>query len=399
MKAICVVGLGFGDEGKGSIVDALTRKHKADLVVRFNGGAQAAHHVVTDDGLEHCFAQFGSGTLAGARTHLSRFMLIDPTALDREAEHLRAIGLPAPYAALTIDPNAPIITPYHRALNRLREVARGANRHGSCGVGIGELASDVAEGYEVLTAEELFGDPFACSRQVTRAQDRLLDDARRHIVYAPTANIDDALALMKVLERPPHGWLAACTHLKDKVKLSDAFEGECVIFEGAQGVLLDEKYGFAPHTTWSNCTFHHAQALLNEMRFTGEVERIGVTRTYATRHGAGPFPTEDATLPMPVGEHNMAGPWQGNFRLGRLDVPLLEYAVQSLGGIDQIALTCVDHVGKQVAVHLSTECDPLRVNTSATLSVDDLMQVLETRLGAPVAIVSRGPTATDKEFR
>jgi adenylosuccinate synthase len=143
MNAIFVAGLGFGDEGKGSIVDALTRKHQADLVVRFSGGAQAAHHVVTDDGREHCFAQFGSGTLAGASTHLSRFMLIDPLALVKEAEHLKQIGVVDPFERLTIDPRAPIITPYHRAMNRLRELSRGRQRHGSCGVGIGELASDM----------------------------------------------------------------------------------------------------------------------------------------------------------------------------------------------------------------------------------------------------------------
>src|ERR1041384_8832751 len=97
----CIAGLLLGDEGKGKIVDALTRRIGASLVIR-TGGCQAAHHVVTDDGRSHCFAQFGSGALAGARTHLSRFMFIEPVALIREAAHLEALGVRDPLSTLTV---------------------------------------------------------------------------------------------------------------------------------------------------------------------------------------------------------------------------------------------------------------------------------------------------------
>ncbi|NUP38314.1 MAG: adenylosuccinate synthetase, partial [Streptomyces sp.] len=135
-----VVDLGFGDAGKGATVDRLCRGGGVTAVVRFNGGAQAAHNVVTPDGRHHTFAQFGSGTLHGVPTHLSRFTVVDPLALAAEADHLRGLGVPDPYGLLTVDREAPLATPYHAAANRLREQARGAARHGSCGMGVGEAA-------------------------------------------------------------------------------------------------------------------------------------------------------------------------------------------------------------------------------------------------------------------
>ena len=111
-------------------------------VVRFNGGAQAGHNVVTADGRHHTFAQFGSGTFwPGVRTFLSRFMLVDPLALAAEAAHLAAVGVSDALDRLAVDADALLATPYHRAANRARELARGLDRHGSCGMGIGETAS------------------------------------------------------------------------------------------------------------------------------------------------------------------------------------------------------------------------------------------------------------------
>ncbi|MCB0152481.1 MAG: adenylosuccinate synthetase, partial [Caldilineaceae bacterium] len=156
-QAILTVDLGFGDAGKGSIVDFLTRETAAHTVVRYTGGAQAGHRVVTDGpgAQEHVFAQFGSGTLAGAATHLSRFMLVDPLAMEAEAAHLHSLGIDA-FGRTTIDRGARIITPFQRAANRLKELARGAARHGSCGMGIGETAADaLALGERTLRAGDL----------------------------------------------------------------------------------------------------------------------------------------------------------------------------------------------------------------------------------------------------
>src|SRR4051812_32543622 len=156
--AFLTVDLGFGDAGKGSIVDFLTRAHAAHTVVRYNGGAQAAHRVVTagPSPREHVFAQFGSGTLAGAATHLSRFMLLDPLAMVAEERHLQTLGVTDAFARTTIDERALVTTPFQRAVNRLKELARGDGRHGSCGMGIGETMIDFLEHREqVLFAGDL----------------------------------------------------------------------------------------------------------------------------------------------------------------------------------------------------------------------------------------------------
>ncbi|MBO0814637.1 MAG: adenylosuccinate synthetase, partial [Actinobacteria bacterium] len=145
MNHVIVVDLGYGDAGKGTVVDWLCSRdgsRPVHTVVRFNGGAQAAHTVVTRDGRCHAFAQVGSGTFThGVRTHLSRFVLVDPLALAAEAAHLARIGVPGALDLLTVDRDALLATPYHQAANRAREIARGQRRHGSCGMGIGETAS------------------------------------------------------------------------------------------------------------------------------------------------------------------------------------------------------------------------------------------------------------------
>lgn len=107
-QAFLTVDLGFGDAGKGSIVDFLTRTYGAHTVVRYNGGAQAGHRVVAlaADGVtvqDHLFAQFGAGTFAGAATHLSRFMLLDPLAMMAEAVHLHTLGIHDAFQRTTID--------------------------------------------------------------------------------------------------------------------------------------------------------------------------------------------------------------------------------------------------------------------------------------------------------
>src|SRR5688500_5963008 len=137
-RPIVVTRLGLGDEGKGATVDALVRRHALELVVRHNGGPPAAHHVVRADGAVPCFAQFGAGTLVpGGRTRLSRFMLVEPLALAREAAALERLGIAAPLRRVTIDVACAIVTPFHRLYGRMQELSRGTGRHGSCGLGVG----------------------------------------------------------------------------------------------------------------------------------------------------------------------------------------------------------------------------------------------------------------------
>ena len=109
-----------------------------------------------------------------------------------------------------------------------------------------------------------------------------------------------------------------------------------VIFEGAQGVLLDEWQGFHPYTTWSTTTLANADRLLEEAGYTGARTRVGITRAYATRHGAGPLVTEEAELTRALPDpSNQFGAWQRGFRVGWLDLVMLQYALEAAGPLDQ----------------------------------------------------------------
>lgn len=334
----CVVDLSFGDAGKGTTVDWLARSGKYDAVVRFNGGAQAAHNVVTPDGRHHTFAQFGAGTLAGGDTPLptilSRFMMVDLRALVAEAEHLASLGVSRPLNLLRVDRAALLTTPYHAAWNQAEELARGAGRHGSCGIGVGKTAQWALE-----EDAPRVGDGFRPAEliaKLARLRDRVLDLHSEHV---------DAAALPTPEELgAEYAWLTQNVDTFDDVTFERIMKQNRVIFEAAQGVLLDEWRGFHPHTTWSTTTTDNVHTLLGEGQQDSEdVYTVGILRTYTTRHGAGPLPSEDISLETVTPEpHNGTGQWQGRFRRGHFDQVLHRYALQVAGPVNSIVLTHAD---------------------------------------------------------
>ncbi len=423
MNHVIVTDLGYGDSGKGGVVDwlcgdsgqgggvaagrGLGQAGAVCAVVRFNGGAQAAHNVVTDDGRHHTFAQFGSGSFTpGVRTHLSRFMLVDPLALAAEAAHLASVGVHDALDRLTVDRDALLTTPYHRAANRARELARGRDRHGSCGMGIGETmryALDHPD--DAPRVADCTASP-ALARKLAGLRERLTDELGP--LDAPgVADVCDAYLAF-----------AGRVALVDGGYLHRLLRMGPVVFEGAQGVLLDEWRGFHPYTTWSTTTFANAETLLAE---AGETAlRLGVIRCYLTRHGPGPFVTEDATLELPE-PHNGHGTWQGAFRVGHQDAVALRYAVEVAGGVDAVALTHLDTAARhplrlcrsyQVDGQRLTRIAPgpacdlrwqerltgmlLRARPEYSDPGGDWPGVIEEVVGAPVVLRSFGPTAGDK---
>ena len=453
-QVILVADLGYGDAGKGSLVDFLTRQLSAHTIVRYNGGAQAAHNVIDPQGAHHTFAQFGSGTLIpGVRTHLSRFMLVDPLNLMREERHLRTLGVTDAIERLTIDREALVTTPYHQALNRLREIARDRERHGSCGLGIGETMADALTlGERVPRMGDLldptglkqklgaFRDWKLAQLQALRAELPDTDQAKREL-----AVIEDARFLDFLVES--YRRLARQITIVEARYLADVLAAGVVIFEGAQGVLLDEWYGFHPYTTWSTTTFQNADTLLSEQGYDGQVVRLGVLRTYATRHGPGPFVTEDTTLNTILPEaHNVPNAWQLAMRVGYFDAVAIRYALAVTGPIDLLALTHIDRVRSlsewKIATHYtyrghSTDlanyfatrgetltgirvserpdldhqerltqhlqyCIPNYHVQPATASIEvdasSCLDQIEAEVGVPIGIVSAGPTALDKRL-
>jgi adenylosuccinate synthase len=445
---VIVVDLGYGDAGKGTIVDWLCARaaqgqsrYPVPAVVRFNGGAQAGHNVVTEDGRHHTFAQFGSGTFTkGTRTFLSRYMLVDPLALVAEADHLTELGVKDPLSLVAIDRDALLTTPYHRAANQARERARGADRHGSCGLGVGETAR-----YALACPDDAprAGDmtaPCVLVRKLALLRDRLAADLARESAGMPvilgsvgfpgfpSAPDTDERERLPSTEgvAAVYREVAARVTLVGDDYLNGLLKAGPAIFEGAQGVLLDEWHGFHPYTTWSTTTFENAETLL---RATGAgATRLGVTRTYQTRHGPGPFPTEDPALTLPEA-HNGDGRWQGPFRVGHLDAVALGYAASVVGGMDAVALTHLDTAGRHagelrvcrgydldskivtgIAPDLSHDlsfqeelaggllrASPL-YDSAGPRTADEWADAVAGILWAPVAIRSHGPARADKTW-
>lgn len=337
---IAVVDLSYGDAGKGATVDWLTRDTGAHTVVRHNGGAQAAHNVITPEGIHHTFAQFGSGTFAGARTHLSKHMLVDLFALTAEAAALAEKGIPQPLTLVEVEEGALLTTPYHQAANRERERRRGQHRLGSCGMGIGETVA-YSLTHDAPRIEDT-RDPLELRRKLEQLQ-RALEEELGEL------DVPGADEVAEVYEE-----ITGSLQVVSAARLGEHLSHGTVIFEGAQGILLDEWWGFHPHNTWSTTTSENAEKLA---RTHGHrLHRVGVTRTYSTRHGAGPFVSEDPNLTEKLAEpHNTTGEWQGTFRRGHLDLVALKYAIEVNGGIDSLSLTCLDQAEETPELQVCTK--------------------------------------------
>jgi adenylosuccinate synthase len=412
-RAIVTVGLGFGDEGKGATVDYLCRRLAADLVIRYSGGSQAGHNVELPDGRRHTFSQFGAGTLTGVPTYLGSQVIIHPRALIREADHLRELGVVDPHAMLDIHPRCLVSTYYHQTMNQLRELSRGAARHGSCGHGIGETRSYwLRYGDDSIFAEDLH-DRAVLRDKLALMRQRLFIDLQEFVDSVPS----DALREYDLFGIASAGVAEGLLEVGALIQTRDTIP-DCTtaIFEGAQGVLLDEWYGFHPHTTWSTVTPHHALEMASESG-AEELCVLGIVRAYMTRHGEGPFPTYDESLTQRINdEGNPWNRWQGNIRAGWLDLPLLRYAVRACGGIDSLAVSCLDHLDWEEArvcvrhdnaedlplppgpglKHQERLTERLRLATPGYVSADrDALLGLLSRI-APVAIVAGGPTYADR---
>ena len=327
-RAVIVCGMGFGDEGKGAATEFFTRHTGSGLTVRYSGGPQAGHNVQRADGFRHTFSQWGAGTFHGARTHIDRGMIFGPETLMAEALHLEKGGVKDPLSLLTVDPECLVVTRYHAWLNRMEELARGGARHGSCGAGVG-----VCQRLSLLA--DSLGLPVIYARDL-RDKSGLRSKLRRLREYvhsvAPTIPVE--------VERANKGWLLP--GYLDADELTDTLHrlgvlqlcyaetpplADTGVFEGAQGILLDQHYGTAPHNTWRTVTPSRAAELCADMA-PEDVLHVGCVRAVMWRHGAGPFPTECPELSSTlVDRGNMPNAWQGKIRFGWFDMPLFDYAM------------------------------------------------------------------------
>ncbi|MRS01999.1 adenylosuccinate synthetase [bacterium] len=433
MRVYVIVDLGFGDAGKGLITDFLVRQTQAGVVVRYNGGAQAGHNVVTPEGVHHTFSQFGSGSFtAGVKTYLAKDMVVHPGALIFEGDVLVKKGISDIFSRIKIAPQALIITPYHQAANRIKEMARGSGRHGSCGVGVGESVEDALAGYDDcivagdLAKPDLIQQKMASIRE--RKQKALLEAYGQGLPSDPADSEWQVFLQEDLAER----WMDSMQKITelDLVDNADTISGwvkesEVLVFEGAQGVLLDARAGFLPYNSWTNCSPENAIALLRQHAPCSEIIKVGVSRCYTVRHGPGPLPTETHELDDIINEHNHMNAWQGGIRYGWFDQVLFNYALNVIMGVDLLAITHLDildrlkswKMGKRYPSDLES-CLPsypslssgqkemvtqqlLAVKTQLDSYRPDEAEVLgaiKQTAGMPVALTSHGPKARDVQY-
>ena len=457
-EVFIVTDLGGGDGGKGGVVHKISSLKGAHTVVKV-GGAQGSHGVRTSSGQKFNFSQFGCGTFEGARTHISKLMLVEPYLLLREAGRLKnEWGIYNIFDYLTIDENALCITPYHTFASRLRELDRKDKPKGTVGIGAGEAVLD-SETHPKLTIrvkdlnqphlkkileavrEKKIND---LAEIITRVDDLLPEDkalAKEHIeLLFEDELIDRIVETFNSLGRQAK--IVDSDYLTKKILSQNG----TVVIESSHGVLTDRYHGFHPHTTKIRSVPVKTLEMLKDCNYDGEIFKIGVTRAYQIRQGAGPMVTEspgllETLLPGSSKEENR---WQGKERVGPLDLVSLRYSIEVCGGpeffsglvvnwfdqiqkngkwevcnrysraddtnfftpdgeikvrrgSDEIQLQYQEELGKQL-----NKCRPGRITKYDVSQKDQkslvefCSEILEDKLGIPVKMISFGPAEKDK---
>ncbi len=331
MANVTVIGAQWGDEGKGKLVDWLS--NRADVVVRFQGGHNAGHTLVVGD-QTYKLSLLPSGVVQGKLSIIGNGVVVDPWHLLSEIETLRGQGVAISPDLLVLADNACLILPIHRDLDQAREAA-ASNKIGTTGRGIGPAYEDKVGRRAVRVAD--LEDPEALAAKLDRLNAH--HAPLRSGLGLPAMDVAALLAELqamapKILPYARPAWL-----LLDEVVKA----GRRVLFEGAQGALLDVDHGTYPYVTSSNTVAGQAAAG-SGLGPRGPGYVLGIVKAYTTRVGEGPFPTE---LHDEVGKHlgevgREVGTVTGRSRrCGWFDAALVRQSV-ALNGISGIALTKLD---------------------------------------------------------
>lgn len=418
--AYVVIGANFGDEAKGKTVDALVARiqkaGKRPLVCRFNGGGQAGHTVIVDD-IRHVFSHVGAGALRGAPTYLSRHFIINFFTLAKELKTIQSYGK---FAEVIICPKARVTMLADMLINEMIERRRGNNRHGSCGLGINETVTRCeAEGGKFsLTAHHvdlaIFNAEDSGIEELAQRMFRICKEWIPQRLYAlgfTHSDITEELKDLTTIESLRKQAREMVDLVRQHVAVMQpeyisAADYE-VVFEGAQGLMLDEFMGFFPHVTRSMTGLPNA---IEAAKVIGVNQLIPIytTRAYLTRHGAGPLSHEGEKFAEKMDIEdvtNKPNEWQGQIRYAPLNLALMDSFVrqdfrrgQNIApqfnvqiSNPQIALHCLDQIGSYARVY-GTDSKPHKVPTQ------DLAQFIAEEVGWPVTITSDGPTADSVYF-
>ncbi len=376
MANVAVVGAQWGDEGKGKIVDWLSER--ADVVVRFQGGHNAGHTLVID-GTTYKLSLLPSGVVRpGKLSIIGNGVVVDPWALIAELDRMAELGVTVTPDTFRIAENAALILPSHGALDRAREAAAGGTaRIGTTGRGIGPAYEDKVGRRAVRLCD------LADEAHLVERLDALL--AHHNLLLrglgAEEAGRDEILA--RLTEIAPR-----ILPFADRVwRRLDAArrQGKRILFEGAQGAMLDVDHGTYPYVTSSNTLA--GQAAAGAGVGAGAVDYVlGITKAYTTRVGQGPFPAElDDEIGRLLGERGREfGTVTGRRRrCGWFDAVLVRQAV-TVGGIDGIALTKLDVLDGLSELRVCTgyridgeTCDHLPALASLQARAEPLYETLE----------------------
>ena len=327
MKARVVIGANFGDEGKGLVTDYLCSQG-AGIVVRFNGGAQAGHTVVRDDGKRHVFHHFGSGSFEGVPTYLSQYFVVNPICFYREKADLNTLGMnPTVYG----HPECVVTTFADMMINQHMEDKRGDKRHGSVGLGVNETINRSAISELKITLADLWNG----SKSLEKKLVEICGNYAKFRIGQPIEKPEEMIA----------AFLKGCEAIANDIHPLGIAQCKDPVFEGAQGLLLDQNNKeFFPHLTRSNTGMKNVRALCAQANIT-DIDTYYVSRTYLTRHGSGPLPGEDAALSYPD-DTNVEHSYQGSIRFAPLDINKLRSRCAEDFGSDsyKLVLTHMDQL-------------------------------------------------------
>jgi len=370
-RVLGVIGAGFGDEGKGKTVSYLCEKNRGSrpLVIRYNGGAQAAHNVILDEGIHHTFSHFGSGTFYNIPTYFSNQFIVNPLLFMQEFKKLNELGGNSFCKSLTpvtyFSPNCRVSVPYDMLYNLALEYSRGKNNHGTCGVGINATIVRYRELKDNLNPLSLkISDLFLADKEEFFAYMDVIRDYYRKKLQE-LDGVDEYLDALEIENTNENFWNTVSQmkqHCKIYILQYLVDDHDVFICESAQGLMLSEKFGTFPYLTPSDPGATEVVKIANEVskKYPCVLELNYLTRAYTTRHGAGPLPGEDTAENLGIctkDEINDNNGNQGVFRYAPLDVDQLVQVVEtdslsSLKGIQpqitlrplNIVINCCDQI-------------------------------------------------------
>ena len=416
-KNVVVIGSQWGDEGKGKIVDWLAEQTSG--VVRFQGGHNAGHTLVVG-GKKTILRLIPSGILhEDLDCFIGSGVVVSPEALLAEIDELDAAGVKNVAGRLKIAPTCPLILPYHIALDQAREASRGAKKIGTTGRGIGPAYEDKVARRSIRAVDLFDMDKLA---DKIKANVELYNVQLVHLHGAEPVNVDSIMATIQGFKDR----ILPMIHDVSRTLYEKGQNGEKLLFEGAQGTLLDIDYGTYPFVTSSNCSAGAAAAGAGVPPHMLQYV-LGIVKAYTTRVGSGPFPTElfdEVGAGLAKRGHEFGSVTGRARRCGWFDAAALKRSIQINGitgmcitkldvmdGMEEVKL-CVGYEfeGKQIDIlpfgaDAVEKCVPIYETmagwSESTFGVTDYNQLpdnakkylkrIEEVCGAPIAIISTGP--------